>query len=153
MLDQCLLPLKMSKKDFFPYFVCYICITFGISVWHWNHFIFLTPTMTSDFWTFQLNWTHFKNAFLPWHYFASWNLLLSLSFPLSYTGILLDWVGILSMPCAPLKPRCLFCRESACLGKYFSPNLQNGICVAMDWRQGPGRVNINNQSCRPRLFG
>lgn len=40
------------------------------------------------------------------------------------------------------------------LGKIFSPQSpQNVICVAMDWRQGPGRVNINNQSCRPRLFG
>ncbi len=54
--------------------------------------------------------------------------------------------------CTP-KPRCLFCPDSVGLGKYFLPNLQNGICVAMDGRQVPDRVNINNQSCRPQLFG
>lgn len=94
--------------------------------------------------------------YLPLAQFGTLSLLGSLHFPvfpiISHGNCAwLRWDSFDAV-CTP-KPGCLFCSQSVCLGKYFSPNLQNGICVAMDLRRGPGRVNINNQSCRPPLFG
>lgn len=113
------------------------------SVWHPNniHVWLLSKG------PFKLDLSQFKTLF-------SCTCLCSLGSPFISHGYFpwLRWDSFDSFVCTP-KMRCLLCPDSACLGKYFSPNLQNGICIAMDWRQGHSRVNINNQSCRPPLFG
>lgn len=137
----------ISFQQWYKECVVRSCLTLkSFERFHGNDYMWLLPKGT-----FQLNLAQFKTV-LPLQHFSYWSPPFSF-FPFISLGHFpwLRWDSFDAV-CTP-KPRCLFCPESACLGKYFSPNLQNGICVAMDWRQGPGRVNINNQSCRPWLFG
>ena len=83
--------------------------------------------------------------------FSDGNLSLNPSYPTSVT--LLDWGGILPMPCVPLNRAVYFALTQPAWENIFPRNLQNGICVAMDGRLGPDRVNINTLGCRPLLFG